>query len=90
LVCDFSEYTVTKYGDENVKISGKLWIETLKKIEDTIITRKNMVITIVGMPGMGKTTLLNGVKRDLKDKAFIIYLDLVNNQSLSKSGSDFH
>ncbi|BDB99560.1 hypothetical protein [Saccharolobus caldissimus] len=85
MVCEFSEYTVTKYGDENVKISGKLWIETLKKIEDTIITKKNTVITIVGMPGMGKTTLLNGVKRDLKDKAFIIYLDLVNNQSLSKS-----
>ncbi|BFH74052.1 hypothetical protein SJAV_19960 [Sulfurisphaera javensis] len=85
MVCNFPEYTVSKYQDENVKIAGRLWIETSNKIKEAILARKNTVISIIGEPGMGKTTLLNVVKKDLKEYSFILYLDLVNSPSLSYS-----
>ncbi len=82
--CNFIEYTVAKYGEENVKLAGRLWTTIFKEIEDAILQRKNIVITIIGRPGMGKTTILNAVKSSLKDK-FVIYLDLVGAESLAKA-----
>jgi GTPase SAR1 family protein len=87
-MCEFQEYTVSKYGEES-KIAGKLWINTLNEIKDAIEHKKNVVITIIGEPGMGKTTLLNAVYNELKDRSYIIYLDLVNSPSVSSSAWDF-
>ncbi|WP_338598520.1 hypothetical protein V6M85_07730 [Sulfolobus tengchongensis] len=84
-MCEFEEYTVSKYGDENVRVAGKVWTETIKIIENAIMSRKNAVITILGQPGMGKTLILNAVKKELNEKAFILYLDLVSSPSLSKA-----
>jgi SpoVK/Ycf46/Vps4 family AAA+-type ATPase len=81
--CNFQEYTVVKYNDTEVKIAGKIWVETVKLIEDYIVTGKDVVITIVGEPGMGKTTILKAIKKDLSEKVFIIDLELVNSDSLS-------
>ncbi|BCU69686.1 hypothetical protein [Stygiolobus caldivivus] len=82
--CEFADYSVAKYEDENVKLAGRLWVATLKEIKGVINEGKDVVITIVGKPGMGKTTVLNAVKKDLKGH-FIIYLDLVGNSLLSKT-----
>lgn len=88
-MCEFVEYTVSRYGDTNVKVAGRLWKETVKKIEDSILSKKDTVITILGQPGMGKTLILNAVKKDLDNNAFIIYLDLVSSQSLSKEAWNY-
>lgn len=81
--CKFEEYTVVKYNDTKVTIAGKIWIEAVKLIEDYIVAGKDVVITIVGDPGMGKTTILKAIKKNLGEKVFIIDLELVNSDSLS-------
>ncbi|BDC17519.1 hypothetical protein [Acidianus sp. HS-5] len=86
-MCEFKEYTVSRFGEKS-KVAGKLWTQTLRKIEDVIIKRKDEVITIVGSPGMGKTTLLNSVYNGLSNN-YIIYLDLVNSPSISSSAWRF-
>lgn len=85
--CKFIEYTVARHGDTEVKVEGKTWKEAIKKIEEAIMLRKDLVITIIGEPGMGKTTILNAVKKDLGDKQgnYIIYIDLVNSPNLSSA-----
>lgn len=86
-MCEFQEYTVSKYGDKP-KVEGKVWKDALSEIKDSILKRKDIVITIVGAPGMGKTTLLNAVYDELKE-SYVIYLDLVNSTSLSSSAWNF-
>lgn len=80
--CQFSEYPVAKYGEEAIKLAGRIWNETVDTVKNAIIRKENIVITVLGQPGMGKTTLLNKVKHELSN-SFIIYLDLVSAESLS-------
>ncbi|ARM76915.1 AAA family ATPase [Acidianus manzaensis] len=86
--CSFPDYTVAKYNERS-KISGRLWSETVKIVEEYISTKKNIVVTIIGEPGMGKTTILNTVMQNLKEKHFIIFLDLVNSSNLSNPAWEF-
>ncbi|AWR96208.1 hypothetical protein DFR86_00690 [Acidianus sulfidivorans JP7] len=87
--CNFSTYPVAKYDEtENISLAGSIWKNAVKKIESSIVSGGGSVITIVGEPGMGKTTILNKVKKDLSlmnngDNIFVIFLDLTNSKNIS-------
>ncbi|BAB65863.1 hypothetical protein [Sulfurisphaera tokodaii] len=90
-MCNFPSYTVARYFDDNVILVGEVWDSARKSILNNIINDNGMVTTIIGSPGMGKTTILNAVVKDLKnrDDVFVIYLDLSASDRLSKAAWNY-
>ena len=84
MVCEFPEYPVTKFADTNVKLAGKVWYEAKERAKSLIEEGKDSVLTIYGSPGMGKTTILNAVYNDLKNRAYLIYVDVSGKDSLAE------
>ncbi|QXJ34932.1 P-loop NTPase fold protein [Saccharolobus shibatae] len=81
-----------------VNLAGSIWNNAVRKIESSIRSGEDVVITIIGEPGSGKTTILNKVKLDLskkdssnqeRDNIFIIFLDLTNSRNISSKAWNF-
>ena len=84
MTCQFPEYPVERYVNANVRLAGRLWVEAKEKAKEMIERGLSTVLTIVGDPGMGKTAILNAVYSDLKDDAYLVFVDLSGKDSVSE------
>ena len=84
MTCEFPEYPVERYVNTSVRLAGRQWVEAKEKAKDTIEKGLSTVMTIVGDPGMGKTAILNAVYNDLKEDAYLVFVDLSGKDSIAE------
>ena len=84
MTCEFPDYPVERYVNTNVRLAGRQWVGAKEKAKETIEKGLSTVVTIVGDPGMGKTAILNAVYTDLKENAYLIFVDLSGEEEIAK------
>ncbi|ACP47346.1 AAA ATPase [Sulfolobus islandicus Y.N.15.51] len=82
MVCEIPRVTVTTWSSKSVILVGPTYRKYLEKALDVV--RNNEVASVVGQPGMGKTTLLKKIEEITKSNNLTIYLDLANKQSIDE------
>ncbi|BDC17842.1 ATP-binding protein [Acidianus sp. HS-5] len=73
MICNIPKVTVTTWNSNNVILVGPTYKQYLEKALNSI--RNNDIASIIGQPGMGKTTILKKVQEDVKDA---LYMDLAS------------
>ncbi|AAK42860.1 ATP-binding protein [Saccharolobus solfataricus] len=82
MVCEIPRVTVTTWSSRSIILVGPTYRKYLEKTLE--IVRNNEVASVVGQPGMGKTTLLKKIEEITKTDNLSIYLDLANKQSIDE------
>ncbi|WP_338598183.1 ATP-binding protein [Sulfolobus tengchongensis] len=80
MVCEIPRVTVTTWASKGVILAGPTYKKYLEKALEVIKNKE--IASVVGQPGMGKTTLLKKIEELTKDENLTIYLDLANKQSV--------
>ena len=76
MICDIPKVTVTTWSSNNVLLVGPTYRQFLNKSLSVI--ENSDVASIIGQPGMGKTTILRKVQQILENKKYVFYLDLAS------------
>ena len=76
MICNIPKVTVTTWSSNNVLLVGPTYRQFLNK--SLSIVENSDVASIIGQPGMGKTTILRKVQQVLEDKKYVFYLDLAS------------
>lgn len=82
MVCEIPKLTVTGWFNKDIKIAGPTYRKFYEKIKASI--RALDVATIIGQPGMGKTTLLKKIESEFEKSHLPIYLDLANKDNIAE------
>ncbi len=76
MICNIPKVTVTTWSSNNVLLVGPTYRQFLNK--SLSVVENSDVASIIGQPGMGKTTILRKVQQILEDKKYVFYLDLAS------------
>lgn len=76
MICDIPKVSVTTWSSKNIILVGPTYRQYLNKAIDSV--KNKHVASIIGQPGMGKTTILKKVEETLSDKYNVFYLDLAS------------
>ncbi|MDT7901323.1 MAG: ATP-binding protein [Acidianus sp.] len=77
MICNIPKVTVTTWNSNNVILVGPTYKQYLDKALNSI--RNNDIASIIGQPGMGKTTILKKVQEIVKDA---LYMDLASKNEI--------
>ncbi|WP_048099809.1 ATPase AAA [Candidatus Acidianus copahuensis] len=78
-ICNIPNVTVTTWSSRNVVLAGPSYKKYLQKTLDLV--KQNQVASIIGQPGMGKTTILRKLEQE---NAGFIYLDMANMKDIGQ------
>ncbi len=73
MICNIPKVTVTTWNSDNVILVGPTYKQYLDKALNAI--KNNDIASIIGQPGMGKTTILKKVQEITRDS---LYMDLAS------------
>ncbi|TRM80090.1 AAA family ATPase, partial [Sulfolobus sp. F3] len=82
MVCEIPRVTVTTWSSKGVILVGPTYRKYLEKA--LLVIKNHEVASVVGQPGMGKTTLLKKIEEVSSKEDMPIYLDLANKESIDK------
>ncbi|BCU70856.1 ATP-binding protein [Stygiolobus caldivivus] len=82
MICNIPKVTVTTWSSDNIVLAGPTYRQYLNKSID-IINSKD-VASIIGQPGMGKTTILRKAEESCKGKMFTFFLDLASKNEIEE------
>ncbi|TRM89604.1 AAA family ATPase [Sulfolobus sp. C3] len=82
MVCEIPRVTVTTWSSKGVILVGPTYRKYLEKA--LLVIKNHEVASMVGQPGMGKTTLLKKIEEVSSKEDMPIYLDLANKESIDK------
>jgi len=74
LICNIPKVTVTTWSAKNVILAGPTYKQYLSKSLEVI--KNKDIASIIGQPGMGKTTILKKVEEIISKEKFTLFLDL--------------
>jgi len=80
MVCEIPRVTVTTWSSKGVILVGPTYRKYLEKALNAIKNKE--VASVVGQPGMGKTTLLKKIEELTKENNLTMYLDLANKEQI--------
>lgn len=80
MICNIPKVTVTTWSSDKIVLAGPTYRQYLNKSLE-IINSKD-VASIIGQPGMGKTTILRKAEELCKDKMFTFFLDLASKNEI--------
>ena len=80
MICNIPKVTVTTWSSDKVILVGPTYRQYLAKSLEVINSKD--VASIIGQPGMGKTTILRKAEESCKDRMFTIFLDLSSKDSI--------
>ena len=80
MICNIPKVTVTTWSSDKIVLAGPTYRQYLNKSLE-IISSKD-VASIIGQPGMGKTTILRKAEESCKDKMFTFFLDLASKNEI--------
>ncbi|MCY0859174.1 MAG: AAA family ATPase [Sulfolobaceae archaeon] len=80
MICNIPKVTVTTWSSKSVILVGPTYRKYLENALNSV--RNSDVASIVGQPGMGKTTLLKKIEESVNGDYLPIYLDLANKERI--------
>lgn len=80
MLCNIPKVTITTWNSKNVILVGPTYTKYLQKTLDAI--KNKDVASIIGQPGMGKTTILKKTQESLNELSF--YLDLASKAEIEE------
>lgn len=78
MLCNIPKVTVTTWSSRSIILVGPTYRKYLEKAMNSV--KNGDVASIVGQPGMGKTTLLKKIEETVGNEFTPIYLDLANKE----------
>lgn len=79
MICDIPKVSVTTWSSKNVILVGPTYRQLLNKALESVKNKE--VASIIGQPGMGKTTILKKVEETIQSS---IYLDLASKNEIEE------
>jgi len=80
LICEIPNVTVTTWSTKVILLAGPTYKKFYDKIKEAVSS--SQVVSIIGQPGMGKTTLLKKCEVDYASSHYPIFLDLANRENI--------
>ncbi|BFH74174.1 hypothetical protein SJAV_21180 [Sulfurisphaera javensis] len=80
MICDIPKVSVTTWSSKGVLLVGPTYRQYLNKALES--AKNKDVASIIGQPGMGKTTILKKVEESLTTSHNVFYLDLASKNEI--------
>jgi len=80
-LCNIPKVTVTTWSVKNVVLAGPTYRKYYEK--SLSLVKEGQIASIIGQPGMGKTTILKKLEESSREWMRPIFLDMANKEDLS-------
>lgn len=77
MICNIPKVTVTTWSSKNIVLAGPTYRQYLQKAIDAVNNKD--IASIIGQPGMGKTTILKKLQETIRDS---YYMDLASKSEI--------